>query len=59
MTYALIIPPELLAELVAIRAATGMSIRKQILNATRAWIQECRQSGPAVHALISDEGVRP
>ena len=59
MTYALIIPPELLADLVAIRAATGMSIHKQILNATKAWIKDCKQSGPAVRALISDEGVRP
>ena len=59
MTYALIIPPELLAELVAIRAETGMSIRKQILMATRAWIQECNQAGPAAHALIRDKGVKP
>lgn len=59
MTYALIIPPELLAELVAIRAATGTSIRKQILMATRAWIKECNQSGPAAHAFMCDEGVKP
>jgi hypothetical protein len=58
MTYALIIPPELLAELVAIRSATGMSIRKQILQATRTWIQECRQSGPATHAFKTDKEVR-
>ena len=58
MTYALIVPPEILAELVAIRTATGMSIRKQILKAIRAWIQECRQSGPATHAFITDKAVR-
>jgi hypothetical protein len=59
VTYALIIPPELLAELVAIRSATGMSIRKQILHATEEWIQECRHSGPAAHALITNKEVRP
>jgi len=59
MTYALIIPPELLAELVVIRSATGMSICKQILMATRAWIKECNQSGPAAHALICDNEVKP
>lgn len=59
MTYALVVPPEILAELVAIRSATGMSIRSQILSATRAWIQECNQSGPAVHALVSDKEARP
>jgi len=59
MTYALIIPPELLAELVVIRAATGMSIRKQILMATRVWIKERNQSGPAAHALICDKEVKP
>jgi len=59
MSYALIVPPELLADLVAIRSATGMSIRRQILTATKAWIRECRQSGPAAHAFITDKEVRP
>jgi len=33
MTYALIIPPELLAKLVPRREKTGISIRKQCLQA--------------------------
>jgi hypothetical protein len=59
MTYALVIPPELLAELVAIRSATGMSIRKQILHATEEWIQDCRQSGPAASSFITNKEVKP
>ena len=58
MTYALIIPPELLAGLVAIRAATGLSIRKQILNATRAWIRECKEQGTAACAIKTSKEVK-
>ncbi len=31
--YSIVIPPELLGELCGIRERTGMSIRKQIINA--------------------------
>lgn len=58
MTYALVIPPEFLAELVAIRAATGVSIRQQILRATAAWILANGRSLQA-DALKSDKGVKP
>lgn len=58
MTYALIVPPEVLAELVRIRAATGMSIRKQILNATWAWIRDCQMEGPAAHAIKTNKEVK-
>ena len=54
MAYALIVPPELLADLVTIRSATGMSIRKQILNATRAWIKERKQESSAANALAAN-----
>jgi hypothetical protein len=40
MSYALIIPSEYLGDLVAIRTATGMSIRKQVLIAIDSWIKE-------------------
>jgi hypothetical protein len=46
MSYSLIIPPEYLADLVAIRAATGLSIRKQILTATSSWIKENKEVKP-------------
>jgi hypothetical protein len=44
MSYSLIIPPEYLASLVAIRATTGISIRKQILIATSSWIKENKEA---------------
>jgi len=53
MTYALIVPAEFLCELVAIRAATGISIRQQILKATAAWIQANGRSLQAADALKS------
>ena len=40
MTYTLVVPPELLAELVKIRAKYGISIRKQILESTRAMVRK-------------------
>ena len=46
MSYSLVIPPEYLADLVAIRMATGISIRKQILDATSSWIKENKEVGP-------------
>jgi hypothetical protein len=46
VSYSLIIPPEYLGELIAIRAATGMSIRKQILTATSSWIKENKGMKP-------------
>jgi hypothetical protein len=46
MSYSLIIPPEYLADLAAIRAATGISIRKQILTATSSWIKENKGAKP-------------
>ena len=57
MTYALIVPPEFLCELVAIRAATGISIRQQMLRATAAWIQANRRSTQAADALKTDKEV--
>ena len=51
MTYALVIPPEFLCELVAIREATGVSIRQQILRATAAWIQANGRSLQTADAL--------
>ena len=57
MTYALVIPPEFLAALVAIREATGISIRQQILRATAAWIQANRRSLQAADALKTDKEV--
>lgn len=42
MTYAVVIPPKYLAELVAIREATGISIRGQIMNAIENWINLSR-----------------
>ena len=44
MTYALIVPPELLEELVRIRSETGISIRKQILDATWAMVRKTNHS---------------
>lgn len=38
MTYAIVVPPKYLGDLVAIREATGVSIRQQILNAIENWI---------------------
>ena len=35
MTYALVIPPDLVAGLFSVREKTGVSIRKQILEAIR------------------------
>jgi len=58
MTYALVIPPEFLAELVAIRAATGVSIRQQILRATAAWIQANGRSLRTAAALKTDKEAR-
>lgn len=58
MTYALIVPQELLAELVAIRTATGMSIRRQILNAAWVWVQECKEAGTATHDEKDNKEVR-
>jgi hypothetical protein len=46
MSYSLIIPPEYLGDLVAIRAASGISIRKQILTAGSSWIKENRRVRP-------------
>jgi hypothetical protein len=59
MTYALIVPPEFLAQLVAIREATGVSIRQQILKATAAWIQANGRSLQAADALKGDKEVKP
>ena len=59
MTYSLIVPPELLAGLVAIRTATGMSIRMQILEATRDWIHRFEFPCPAENASVSNREVRP
>ncbi len=59
MTYALVIPPELLEELVAVRSATGISIRRQVLDATRAWLEQCKQSGPLAHASANNVEVKP
>jgi len=58
MTYALIVPPEFLAELVAIREATGVSIRQQILRATAAWILANGRSLQAADASERDDEVR-
>ena len=58
MTYALIVPPEFLAQLVAIREETGVSIRQQILRATTAWIQANGRSLQAADASERDKGVR-
>ncbi len=58
MTYALVIPPEFLAELVAIRAATGVSIRQQILGATATWILANGRSLHAADAAKSDKEVK-
>ena len=44
MSYSLVIPPEFLGDLVAIRTATGISIRKQILTATSLWIKEHKEA---------------
>jgi hypothetical protein len=38
MTYAIVVPPKYLGDLVGIREATGVSIRQQILNAIENWI---------------------
>jgi len=57
MTYALIVPPEFLCELVAIREATGVSIRQQILRATAAWIQANKRSPQAADALKTDKEI--
>ena len=59
MTYALIVPSEFMAELVAIRAATGISIRQQILRATAAWILANRRSPEAADAPKSHKEVKP
>ena len=58
MTYALVIPPELLGELVAVRSATGISIRRQVLDATRSWLEECKQSGLLAYASDNNMEVR-
>ena len=44
MTYALVVPPELLAELVKIRSKYGISIRKQILDSTWAMVRKTDHS---------------
>lgn len=59
MTYTLVIPPDILDDLARIRAATGISIRRQVLDASRAWISEYRQKGPAAHAVKSFKEVKP
>jgi hypothetical protein len=46
MSYSFTIPPEYLGELVAIREATGISIRMQILIATVSWIKEHKEVKP-------------
>ncbi|MEW6664175.1 MAG: hypothetical protein AB1512_02995 [Thermodesulfobacteriota bacterium] len=43
MSYPLVIPPDYLRCLVAIRAATGVSIRKQLLIATGFWIMKSEE----------------
>jgi len=59
MTYALIVPPEFLAQLVVIREATGVSIRQQILKATAAWILANGRSLQTADALKSHKEVKP
>ena len=39
MTYAVVFPPEIVAELYRIREETGVPIRRQIMNATKNWIE--------------------
>lgn len=44
MTYALVIPPEYLGDLVAIRTKSGKSIRKQILESIQNHIKESKKN---------------
>jgi len=43
MTYALVIPPEYLGDLVAIREESGKSIRKQILESIQNHISKTKE----------------
>ena len=44
MTYTLVIPPEYLGDLVAIREKSGKSIRKQILESIQNHIREAKKN---------------
>ena len=45
MTYALVVPPDLLSGLYNIREKTGVSIRKQILLAVDRHLRESERGG--------------
>ena len=51
MTYSLIIPPNLLGKMCAIRANTGIAIRRQAIRAMEKYVEEMKDK--SVDKLIS------
>lgn len=52
MTYTLIIPPEFLGDLVALREKFKISIRAMILQAIRKYIEEMKQQEAATDTKV-------